>query len=222
MKASGLNSPAAGILKWLTDMVIGGLQRCSFSDYPGYPAAVIFTQGCNFRCPFCHNGSLLVTKTAARYEKGEIFNFLKNRQGRLDGVVISGGEPTEQADLPQFVERLNELGFAVKLDTNGSHPEIVELLLKEGLVDYIAMDIKAPLDKYDLLCGVRVDTGAVRRSMALIVASGVAHHFRTTYVKPLLTEIDLAKLRGLVPPGSKHITQPFVAQKAWRKNFETI
>ncbi|MFW8601849.1 anaerobic ribonucleoside-triphosphate reductase activating protein [Desulfobacterota bacterium M19] len=197
-------------------MIIGGLQRCSFSDYPGRTAAVVFTQGCNFRCPFCHNGSLLTVTGVARYEEGELFNFLKLRRGRLGGVVVSGGEPTEHKDLPQFIARLKALGFEVKLDTNGSHPEMVKLLMKEGLVDYFAMDIKAPLNKYDSLCGTRVDTEAIRQSISLIAAGGVAHHFRTTFVKPLLTESDLAELRALVPLDSKHITQPFVAAKAWQ------
>ncbi len=197
-------------------MIIGGLQRCSFSDYPGRTAAVVFTQGCNFRCPFCHNGPLLAVTGAARYEEREIFDFLKLRRGRLSGVVVSGGEPTEHKDLPQFSARLKALGFKVKLDTNGSRPEMIKLLLKEGLVDYFAMDIKAPLNKYDTLCGVRVDTEAIRQSIALIAAGGVAHHFRTTYVKSLLTESDLLKLGALVPSESKYITQPFVAENAWQ------
>ncbi len=197
-------------------MIIGGLQRCSFSDYPGRTAAVVFTQGCNFRCPFCHNGSLLAVTGAVRYEERGIFDFLKQRRGRLSGVVVSGGEPTEHKDLPQFIARLKALGFKVKLDTNGSRPEMVKLLLKEGLVDYFAMDIKAPLNKYDTLCGVRVDAEAIQQTIALIAAGGVAHHFRTTYVKSLLTESDLLKLGALVPSESKHITQPFVAEKAWQ------
>ncbi len=203
-------------------MVIGGLQRCSFSDYPGQMAAVLFTQGCNFRCPFCHNGSLLAVKGTVRYEEEDIFDFLKLRRGRLSGVVISGGEPTEHKDLPQFTARVKALGFKVKLDTNGSRPEMVELLLKEGIVDYVAMDIKAPINKYDTLCGVRVDTRAIRQSISLIAAGGVAHHFRTTYVKPLLMESDLVELGALVPSDSKHITQPFVAEKAWRAELRGV
>ena len=202
-------------------MVIGGLQRCSFSDYPGRTAAILFTQGCNFRCPFCHNGSLLSVKEAAGYDEGEILDFLKLRRGRLGGVVVSGGEPTEHKDLPRFIARLKALDLEVKLDTNGSRPQMVKLLLKEGLVDYVAMDIKAPLNKYDTLCGVRADTEAICRSIALIAAGGVAHHFRTTYVKSLLTAGDLLELRALVPPGSKHITQPFVAEKAWRAELRS-
>lgn len=197
-------------------MVIGGIQRCSFSDYPGKVAAVIFTQGCNFRCPFCHNGSLLDKKGDTIHTEREVFDFLKLRRGRLGGVVITGGEPTEQTDLPQFIDKVKKLDFAVKLDTNGSHPEMVELLLKEELVDYIAMDIKAPLGKYGILCGVNVDTLAICQSIFVISASKVSHHFRTTHVKSLLTENDLAELLALVPTNSKHITQPFVPETAWK------
>jgi len=197
-------------------MIIGGMQRCSFSDYPGRVATVLFTQGCNFRCPFCHNGQLLPRKCAAPLAEIEVLAYLETRRGKLGGVVITGGEPTEHADLPRFIARVKDLGFAVKLDTNGSHPEMVEQLLQEELLDYVAMDIKAPLHKYDVLCGVPVDTGAVRRSIAIIAGSGVEHHFRTTRVKLLLTAGDLVELRALVPPGSRHVAQPFVAETAWK------
>jgi pyruvate formate lyase activating enzyme len=197
-------------------MILGGMQRCSFSDYPGRVAAVLFTQGCNFRCPFCHNGSLLPRKCAAPLTEKEVLPYLATRRGKLGGVVISGGEPTEHADLPRFIARVRDLCFAIKLDTNGSHPEMVEQLLQEGLVDYIAMDIKAPLHKYDVLCGVPVDTGAVRRSIAIIAGSGVEHHFRTTRVESLLTADDFGELLALVPPGSRHVAQPFVPENAWQ------
>ncbi|MGW8161369.1 MAG: anaerobic ribonucleoside-triphosphate reductase activating protein [Desulfobulbales bacterium] len=200
-------------------MIIGGMQRCSLSDYPGRVAAVLFTQGCNFRCPFCHNGSLLPKKGAAFLDESMVLDFLRSRCGRLGGVVITGGEPTEHADLPQFISRVKEFGFDVKLDTNGSHPEMVEQLLQEGLVDYIAMDIKAPLAKYDTLCGVNVDIRAIRSSIALIAAGMVPHHFRTTHVKSLLTESDLAELRSLVPSESRHLTQPFIPETAWKQDL---
>ncbi len=196
-------------------MIIGGMQRCSFSDYPGRVASVLFTQGCNFRCPFCHNGSLLPQKSAVSLGIEKVFDFLRLRSGRLGGVVITGGEPTEHADLPRFISGVKDFGYRIKLDTNGSHPEMVEQLLGEGLVDYIAMDIKAPFHKYNVLCGVSVDTGAIRRSIAIIAKSGVEHHFRTTRVKPLLTAGDLTELRALVPADSKYVIQPYVAETAW-------
>jgi len=143
-------------------MLIGGIQRCSFSDYPGKVAAVLFTQGCNFRCPFCHNGTLLSKNGDNTLEEQEVFDFLKLRKGKLHGVVITGGEPTEHDDLPQFIRKIRELGFVIKLDTNGSHPEMIELLLQEKLIDYFAMDIKAPFNKYNTLCGIDVDIQAIR------------------------------------------------------------
>ncbi len=196
-------------------MLIGGLQRFSLCDYPGRVAAVVFTQGCNFRCPFCHNGHLLSRNGSGQSpDAGEVLNFLASRGRRLGGVVISGGEPTLQEDLAGFAGEIRELGLPVKLDTNGSRPEVLETLLTAGLVDYIAMDIKAPLAKYDRLCGGTVDTAAVRASIDMIGGSGVAHHFRTTFVRPLLDEEDLARLRKLVPPSSKHVVQPFRARSA--------
>jgi len=197
-------------------MIISGLQPCSFSDYPGKTAAVLFTQGCNFCCPFCHNGALLPRKNKGTLEVNDVFDFLKKRAGQLDGVVISGGEPTEQPDLPDFVGCIKELGFPVKLDTNGSNPFMVEKLLSGKLIDYIAMDIKAPLAKYDKLCGVQVDTSAICRTISLISASSVPHHFRTTEVKPLLTRQDVEDLRSLIPAGSRHVLQAFIAETAWQ------
>jgi pyruvate formate lyase activating enzyme len=202
-------------------MIIGGLQPCSFSDYPGRMAAVIFAQGCNFRCPFCHNGSLLSKRDTSPLGQDLIFDFLRRRRDRLGGVVITGGEPTEQADLPQFVAQVKELGFGIKLDTNGSHPETVGLLLQEQLVDYIAMDIKAPLYKYDTLCGTKVDTRAIRRTISIIAAGRVEHHFRTTHVKSLLSARDFEELLELVPPSSRHVTQPFVPETAWQPGLRS-
>jgi pyruvate formate lyase activating enzyme len=203
-------------------MKIGGMQPCSFSDYPGKVAAVLFTQGCNFRCPFCHNGSLLSKKGNESYSEEEVFTFLKMRKGKLDGVVITGGEPTQHRDLPEFIRRIKQLGFLVKLDTNGSNPSMVEELLEENLIDYLAMDIKAPLNKYDSLCGVQVNTGLISKSISIIGSSKVAHHFRTTNVKPLLKKDDFKNLLDLVPGNSKHITQPFISENAWQPALRVV
>ncbi len=191
-------------------MILGGLQSCSFSDYPTKTAAVVFTQGCNFRCPFCHNSSLLKTKNKSALTEEYFFEFLKKRIGLLDGVVISGGEPTMQSDLPLFTSRIKDLGFPVKLDTNGSDPTMIEKLLSQNLIDYIAMDIKAPMDKYNTLCGVKVDCNKIHSSITLIATSGIEHHFRTTEVQPLLSKQDLKTILSLVPGGSSHIQQPFI------------
>jgi len=129
-------------------MKIGGLHKFSLSDYPGHVAAVVFTQGCNFRCPFCHNGSLIPSSVpdSSLIPQEKVFEFLEDRSSQLDGVVITGGEPTIQPDLPEFIHRIIAMDLLlVKLDTNGSRPEVLHRLLKEKLMDYIAMDIKAPL-----------------------------------------------------------------------------
>ena len=192
---------------------IGGFQPFSLSDFPGRAAAILFTQGCNWRCPFCHNRSLWTRtppeppiKTAA-----EVYAFLKERQGRLGGLVVTGGEPTLQEELSGFLGGVKSLGLAVKLDTNGSRPEVVEALLAAELVDYIAMDVKAPVEKYDQLCGCPVDMDAVRRTMALIADSGRPHHFRTTFYPDLLSEADIEEIQDLIPPRSELKLQAYQA-----------
>ena len=195
-------------------MILGGLQTCSFSNYPAKTAAVVFTQGCNFRCPFCHNGSLLQTKSKGTLSEKYFFEFLKKRIGLLDGVVISGGEPTLQNDLARFIACIKELGFAVKLDTNGSNPTMVEKLLSGNLIDYIAMDIKAPLEKYDTLCGRQVDIANIRTTISLISTGSIAHHFRTTKVDTLLTPGDILQIQSLVPQKSGHTLQTFIPEIA--------
>jgi pyruvate formate lyase activating enzyme len=189
---------------------IGGLLRCSLIDYPGMIAAVIFTRGCNFRCPYCHNPGLVRTDDPDRAcperdrrapDAESVLAFLERRRNRLDGVVLSGGEPTLQEDLIEFARAVKELGFAVKLDTNGSRPDVLENLLKKRLVDCVAMDVKAPPEKYELCAGTRVDIGAVRRSISLIAASGVEYCFRTTVARPFLRLTDLYRLKDFVGKG---------------------
>ena len=191
-------------------MKIGGFHPASFIDYPGRVAAVIFTQGCNFRCPYCHNAGLIDPARPAAYDTEEIVARLASRRDKLGGVVISGGEPTIQEDLLPFCRRLRELGLAVKLDTNGSRPEVIEQLLAAGAVDYIAMDLKAPLEHYQRLAGVPVAGEKIRRSIALIAAGGIPHHFRTTHFTRLLNAADLETVQHqLVPAGSPYKVQPF-------------
>lgn len=195
-------------------MIIGGIQPCSFSDYPSKTAAVIFTQGCNFRCPFCHNGSLLSRDKTGIISEQACFDFLEKRMEHLDGVVISGGEPTIHTDLLDFTLQIRSLGYLVKLDTNGSKPLMLKQLLDKQSLDYIAMDIKAPLEKYAQLCGLPVNTENINTSMEIIATSGIAHHFRTTEVNHLLNAKDLCKINDLVPTGSAYVVQPFVAENA--------
>lgn len=191
-------------------MKIGGLLPFSLCEFPGRTAAVVFTQGCNFRCPFCHNGGLIPFDAPERpVSEAEVDRFLCGRQGKLDGVVVSGGEPTLQSDLPDFLRRVKRLGFVAKLDTNGSRPDVLRALLEESLVDYVAMDIKAPFDRYDDLAGVPVEVARVRESVEAIASSGVRHVFRTTVVPSLLDDGDIAELRESLPAGSPHRLQAF-------------
>jgi pyruvate formate lyase activating enzyme len=197
-------------------MRIGGLERFSLTDFPGTPAAVVFTKGCNFRCPFCHNGSLLPTDREHDDTLSEerVLSFLESRRGRLSGVVVSGGEPTIQPDLPRFLASIKEMGYAVKLDTNGSLPEVIREVISEKLLDFIAMDVKAPLRLYSKLAGRPVDTDAVLASISLISSSDIPHLFRTTVPEGLLTENDVARIKTLIPPGSPHLTQPCRTENA--------
>jgi pyruvate formate lyase activating enzyme len=195
-------------------MKIGGLQPVTASDFPGRMAAIVFTQGCNFHCPFCHNSSLLPMDAETLLGEDEVFRFLQKRRKLLDGVVVSGGEPCLQDDLAGFCTQVREMGFAVKLDTNGSRPDVIRTLLAEHCVDFIAMDIKAPLSRLQELTGRSSHGPQIRQSISLIAASGVDHLFRTTDVRPLLSSEDHRSIRELVPPGSLHVVQPFVAQNA--------
>lgn len=179
-------------------MKIGGLVKFTLIDFPGRPAAIVFTQGCNFRCRYCHNPELvyphLFTEPVA---EEEIWSFLQRRQGTLEGVVVSGGEPTLHEDLPAFMARLKELGYATKLDTNGSRPAMLKELIDKKLVDFIAMDLKAPLEKYAAITGVETNPTILKESMELIRQSGLGYEFRTTYDKEVLTDADIHALEAL-------------------------
>jgi pyruvate formate lyase activating enzyme len=192
-------------------MRLAGYAPFSLSDYPGKPAAVVFTQGCNFRCPFCHNRQLIRGPRAGipGLPDSFVFEHLRRRQGRLGGVTVSGGEPTLQDDLEEFCRELQGLGLAVKLDTNGSRPEVLGRLLQAGVVDYVAMDVKAPLESYRRLAGVEVVPMAIAASVDTIARSGVAHLFRTTQVPGLVSPEDIERIRTLIPIGSEHRLQAY-------------
>ena len=180
-------------------MDIGGLQKFSLADFPGTIAAIVFCRGCNFRCPYCHNPELVDPRRyATPISQTEIFQFLSLRKGQLQGVVVTGGEPTLHGDLPDFLSGIRDLGFSIKLDTNGSNPRLLKAILEEGLLDYIAMDIKAPLASYGRVAGVSVRTGDIEKSIALIIKSGIPHEFRTTYLEPLLSLQDVKEITELV------------------------
>ena len=192
-------------------MLIGGVQRFSLIDYPGKLSCIVFTQGCNFRCPYCYNRSLVLPEFFEEtIEEEEFFSFLSRRKGLLDGVVITGGEPTVQEDLLRFVERVKSMGFLVKLDTNGSYPELLKLLIDRGLLDYIAMDVKAPLKKYTKVVRVDLYPDSIVRSVYLIRNSGVDYEFRTTVVRELLTPEDILEIGRFLRGSRRYALQRFV------------
>ncbi len=195
-------------------MKIGYLQKTSLIDYPGKICAVIFTQGCNFRCPYCHNPELVDTLSFTdSFSEEEILSWLPRRKGLLDGVVITGGEPTLQPDLIPFMQKIKDLGFLVKLDTNGSCPDVLAHAAREGLVDYIAMDIKAPFAKYHKAAGRQIDTRAVGMSIGTVTGSHVAYEFRTTLVSGLLCVDDIIEIGHMIKGASRYALQRFVSSK---------
>ncbi len=202
-------------------MKIGGFQRFSMVDYPEKTAAVIFTQGCNFRCPYCHNPELVdPTLFNEPIAPADILSFLSERKGKLDGVVITGGEPTLQTGLLQFIEEIKGLGFPVKLDTNGTRPKVVAEILNRGLVDFIVMDIKAPLNQYPLLAGAKVEGGKITDTISLIKTSGIPYQFRTTVIPRLHNEESIRCIREWVAKEEiSHTFQDFVQTKILSPDF---
>jgi pyruvate formate lyase activating enzyme len=193
-------------------MEIAHVVPTSLIDYPDRVAAVLFTAGCDFRCPFCHNAELVLperVKELKLISLEEVLETLAARKGFLDGLVITGGEPTIQPDLREFITEVKGLGFLVKLDTNGSRPEVLEELLEEWLLDYVAMDVKAPRARYSELTGVPVDSGAIARSIALVRARAPNYEFRTT-IAPTLTRGDIEAIAREIAGVKRYVLQPFV------------
>ncbi len=201
-------------------MIIGGLEKLSLLDYPDHLAAIVFTQGCNFRCHFCYNPMLVLPRKGEdkknNKEKGfsplsteDLFLFLRERHGRLDGVVITGGEPTLHEDLPDFIKQIKAIGYDVKLDTNGTNPKMLSVLLEAGLLDYIAMDLKAPEHKYEETVGVKTDYNNLKKSVKMIIKSGLPHEFRTTVVPGLLEKEDFKTMGESIKGAQKWYLQTF-------------
>ncbi len=201
-------------------MKIGGLQKVSLIDYPGKISAIVFTQGCNFRCPYCHNPELVDQK---RYQaclpQNDILEFLALRAGKLDAVTITGGEPTLQEGLIPFLRRIRKLGFCIKLDTNGSHPEILAALVEEKLLDFIAMDVKAPPEKYQSIVNAPVNIEDIRQSIKLSLKSNIPHEFRTTVVSSQLTPQDLSSIAHELSGANRYVLQKYRPTKALDGRF---
>ncbi len=188
-------------------MRIFGLDKFSLLDYPGKVSAIIFLAGCNMNCSYCYNSDL-IKMNESNYSMNEIFEFLNSRVDKIDGVVITGGEPTLNNDLYDFIERIKKLGFFVKLDTNGSNPEIIKKLLDNNLIDYVAMDIKTSLNNYNKVTNVNIDINKIIESINLIKNSKIDHEFRTT-VYNIHEESDLIEIAKIISP-SKYFLQDFL------------
>ena len=191
-------------------MKICGLQKTTLLDFPGHVAATIFTGGCNFRCPFCHNSDLLSSETEAAFTEEEVLKFLAKRKGILEGVAITGGEPTLQPDLREFILRVRELGYRIKLDTNGSRPDVLKALCEEGLIDYVAMDIKTCKERYPDVAGVpSINMGTIIDSVSYLLSGTVPYEFRTTVVRELHSEDDFVKIGQWIAGCSNYYLQNY-------------
>ena len=191
-------------------MQIKGLQKTTLLDFPGKVACTVFTAGCNFRCPFCHNASLVISPDISDLiSEEEIFSFIKKRRGILDGVCITGGEPLLQRDIEEFMKKIRELGLAIKLDTNGAYPERLKSILDAGLVDYVAMDIKNSKEKYALTAGADVDIDKISESARILMNSDLQYEFRTTVVRELHSSDDMISIGEWIAGASKYFLQSF-------------
>ena len=217
-------------------MKIGGLQNLTLIDYPDKVAATVFLIGCNFKCPFCQNPELVDSeeiKKQSRIEERDFFNFLDQRKELLEGICITGGEPTIQLDLIDFIRKIKAKGFLIKLDTNGSNPEVLSKLVNEHLLDFVAMDIKASIDakvknqkskikNYDRATGMSVDVEKIKKSVEIIKNSGIDYEFRTTVVPGLVEKEDIEKMGNWLQGAKKIALQQFQNKKVLDKNFEKI
>ena len=181
----------------------------SLVDYCGYVSCVVFTRGCNFRCPFCHNSSLVNGVAPQKIQSEDFFAFLNKRRGLLDGVCITGGEPTLNPDLPDFIRKIKEMGLLVKLDTNGTNPKMLESLISQNLVDYVAMDIKNGKSFYPKTTGVNLDFANIEESVALLKKGKVSFEFRTTLVAELHSEESIIEMGKLVENAPLLVLQKF-------------
>jgi len=206
-------------------MQIGGLQKLTLIDYPGRLAATVFLCGCNFHCPWCYSSELVLPKKIKNQPKiseKEFFDFLNERKNLLEGVTICGGEPTVNKDLPQFCKKIRRLGYFVKLDTNGSNPEMLEELINNKLIDYVAMDVKLPKERYPEIYGKRVKIKNIEKSINILKIKKIDSEFRTTVVPTILDKEDISKIARWVGPAKRYYLQNFRPEKTIDPKFEKI
>ncbi len=210
-------------------MNIGGFQKQSLIDYPGKVCSIIFTQGCNFRCKFCHNPELVLPElisNAEAFDENEVLNYLNKNQKLLDAVTITGGEPTIHNDLPEFIGKIKDMGLLVKLDSNGTNPEMLKQLIDNELIDFIAMDIKAPMEikRYQELAGEHLNEthlDNIQKSIKLIIDSGIKHDFRTTILKEHHSKEDILAIVKEIKGAKQYSLQKFVPFKVLDKSYLT-
>ena len=196
-------------------MKLHGLQKMTLLDFPEHVACTVFLGGCDFRCPYCHNFELVDGTAEPVLDDEEFFAFLSRRKGLLDGVAVTGGEPCLHKDLPDFLRRIREMGFAVKLDTNGYHPEMLRRLLLEGLLDYVAMDVKNSPSRYAETCGVsNIELSRIEESIALLIESKIDYEFRTTVVEELHTVSDILAIGEMIRGAKRYFLQPFTDRES--------
>jgi len=209
-------------------MKIGGLQKLTIIDFPGRLAGTVFLAGCNFRCPFCYSSELVLPqkiKDQPQISEKEFFDFLKDRKKLLEGIVICGGEPTINKDLPSFIKKIKKSGYLVKIDTNGSNPGMLKKMIDKKLIDYVAMDIKAPREKYGKVVGMMdgwTDTMLrnIEKSINILKKSDIDFEFRTTVVPGLLEKQDILKIVHWIKPAQRYFLQSFRAEKTINPAFE--
>ena len=191
-------------------MKIGGLQKLTLLDYPGKMACTVFTSGCNLRCPFCHNAGLVTHIDGQYITSEEVLDFLATRKNKLEGMCLTGGEPLLNSDVAEFLYKVKQMGFSVKLDTNGTFPELLESIIKDGLADYVAMDIKNSADKYNLTCGREVNMRNILKSVELLKCGKTDYEFRTTVVRQLHDEEDIESIAKWLSGAKVWYLQQFV------------
>ncbi len=204
-------------------MIIKGLQKLSLIDFQPYHCCVIFTAGCNFRCSFCSNRDLVLNpEKIPTISNEEFYQFLIDHKQWLDAVCVCGGEPTIHKDLPEHIARMQSLGYKVKLDTNGSNPDVVQKLIDEKLIDYVAMDIKAPLERYHEIINVQIDTTLIQKSVDVLMQNRVPYEFRTTVVPTLIDEHDFKKIGPWLRGAKRYYLQQFSNKSCLKRALEKL
>ncbi len=201
-------------------MKIGGLEKFTVTDYPGKISCIVFTVGCNFRCPFCHNKQL-VTEEAEQIPEEDILGFLEKRKGQLEGVTLTGGEALIQSDLFDFLGRVKEMGYDIKIDTNGTIPETLKEVVRKRLVDYVAMDVKAPIDDYDRACGIKVNTDKIEESIDFVLGLE-SYEFRTTAVPTIIDGQAIEKIATRIEGAERFFIQQFKPRNTLDKGYMDI